>query len=109
MAEVETSLLAGRMEAASAHFDGGAMLLVLSRGLVGETPVAWVNYVAGKSTLKPKAWLKEARRIVFELETLARKRGYRELRFGGRPWPLPGYHPFDKRHPHWVRKVLTDG
>jgi hypothetical protein len=110
LTEVREALERGTsFEAATAHFDGGAMLIVTSRQRIDGEPVGFINYVAGRSTLRPKAWLRQAREIVAQIETLARRAGYRELRFGGRDWPLPGYEPYSTEHPHWVRKVLTDG
>lgn len=109
LAEVRAGLEARRFEAWELHADKTAMLFVTSLAYHNDRLVLWINYIGGSSRLKPKAWLKEARSIVAEIETLARRAGCRELRFGGRHWPLPGYEQYDAQHPGWVRKVLTDG
>jgi hypothetical protein len=107
--EVLEALRRGIFEAVTLHFDGGAMVLVASKSLDGDRPVVLIRYVGGATTLKPKAWLRQLKAILAELETIMRRRGYRELRFGGRNWPVPGYEHYSKEHPTWVRKVLTDG
>lgn len=73
--------------------------------------VCWINYVGGHVKGGPRAFIRAARDIVAEIETLARDVGCTELRGGGRNWSrvFPEWEHFDPDHPNRMRKVIING
>jgi hypothetical protein len=68
----------------------------------------FINYVAGSIIGGPRRFIRTARAIVAEIETLARQAGCTELRGGGRNWSrvFPEWEHYDPEYPNRMRKRL---
>lgn len=109
--DVLWDLASGDSEAFGVVTETARGLVVVTLGTFAGVRCCWLNYVAGTIDGGPRAFIATARRIVDEIETLARAAGCTELRGGGRNWSrvFPEWERFDPQHPNRMRKVITDG
>ncbi len=103
--DVKAGLLDGSLGAVTVHFAEGAGVVVLSAINYADAKVLWLTYLAGRTTLKPKAWVRRMTEILRLFEDAARHGGCTEMRLQGRDWSfLPGYSRLERTT---LRKVLT--
>lgn len=100
-------LLSGRSEAALIRGEGTIAVIVFEGVQEGKNAACWITHLAGQSDLRGRAFLRMVRAAMIDIEEMARRAGYDEIRFSGRDWSriFPDYLPLDGE-PNGLRKVL---
>lgn len=106
--QVFDKLMAGQCSCFEVSVPGGSGYIVFELFSEDGKVKCFTSYIAGASTLRPKAWLAAIRGIVAEFEAKLRDAGCKENFIGGRDWSrvLPDYQPADDV-PNRLKKVLA--
>lgn len=107
--QVFDKLMSGQCSCLEVTVDGaGSGYIVFEVFGQDGTMKCFTSYIAGKSTLRPKAWLAAIRAIMAEFEAMLASSGCKENFIGGRDWSrvFPDYQPADDV-PNRLKKVLA--
>jgi hypothetical protein len=95
--DVFDKLMAGQCTCLEVIVPGGSGYIVFEMFGEGEGVKCFTSYIAGRSSLKPKAWVAAVRNIMTEFEARLQDAGCTENFIGGRDWSrvFPDYQPAD--------------
>lgn len=108
LAETRERLTTGQYEAAIVKTPEAAGIVVSELVILDGVKVLWLPFIAGRSSHRPRAFLRFMREMMGLYEELARWRGCKEIRIGGRAeWQrvFPDFEPFGDV-PNNLRKTL---
>lgn len=100
-------LQSGQYEAAVVHMPHASGVVISELCVLDGVKVLWLPFIAGKTTLPPRAFVRFMRKMMVLYEDMAREQGCEEIRIGGRDWSrvFPDFERFDEV-PNRMRKRL---
>lgn len=107
VAETRERLLSGQYELALVRVPGASGIVVSELCVIDGVRVCWLPFVAGRTGMPPRAFIRFMRSAMVRYEDMAKQAGAEEIRICGRDWSrvFPGFVRHDGM-PNELRKKL---